>query len=232
MTVWITTNCGKFLKRRNARPPYLPPEQPVCRSRQQLERDMEQQTGSKFGKEYIKAAYCHRSYLTYMQSSVQFSCSVMSATPWIAACQTSLSITNSQSSPKLMSIESVIPSSHLILCHPLLLPPIPPSIRVFSSESTLCMRWPKYWSFYIDFLFSWFSLAHVSCLTFRFPSVRGILNILPQCFASVLVSYCPFMTIKLPASTSALFTVRVPVRAVTSDSLQLHELWPPRLLCP
>ena len=59
-----------------------------------------------------------------------------------------LSITNSQSSPKLISIESVMPSSHLILCRPLLLlPPIPPSIRVFSSESTLCMRWPKYWSF-------------------------------------------------------------------------------------
>ena len=70
------------------------------------------------------------------------------ATPWIAACQASLSITNSWSSPKLMSIESVMPSSHLILCHPLLLlPPIPPSIRVFSNELTLRMRWPKYWSF-------------------------------------------------------------------------------------
>ena len=69
------------------------------------------------------------------------------ATPWIAAHQASLSITNSRSSPKLMSIESVMPSSHLILCHPLLLPPIPPSITVFSSESTLRMKWPKYWSF-------------------------------------------------------------------------------------
>ena len=70
------------------------------------------------------------------------------ATPWIAARQASLSITNSQSSLKLMSIESVMPSSHLILCRPLLLlPPIPPSIRVFSNESTLCMKWPKYWSF-------------------------------------------------------------------------------------
>ena len=65
-------------------------------------------------------------------------------TPWIAACQASLSITNSRSSLRLMSIESVMPSSHLILCHPLLLlPPIPPSIRVFSSESTLLMRWPN-----------------------------------------------------------------------------------------
>ena len=70
------------------------------------------------------------------------------ATPWITACQASLSITNSRSSLRLRSIESVTPSSHLILCRPLLLlPPIPPSIRVFSSESTIRMRWPKYWSF-------------------------------------------------------------------------------------
>ena len=69
-------------------------------------------------------------------------------TPWIAARQASLSITNSWTSLRLTSIESVMPSSHLILCRPLLLlPPIPPSIRVFSKESTLCMRWPKYWSF-------------------------------------------------------------------------------------
>ena len=69
-------------------------------------------------------------------------------TPWIAARQASLSITNSQSSPKLMWIESVMPSSHLILCCPLLLlPPVLPSIRVFSNESALCMTWPKYWSF-------------------------------------------------------------------------------------
>ena len=68
--------------------------------------------------------------------------------PWIAARQASLSITNSRRSPKLMSIESVMPSSHLILCCCLLLlPPIPPSIRVISNESALCMRWPKYWSF-------------------------------------------------------------------------------------
>ena len=70
------------------------------------------------------------------------------ATPWIAARHASLSITNSWSSLRLTSIESVMPSSHLILCHPLLLlPPIPPSIRVFSNESTLRMRWPKFWSF-------------------------------------------------------------------------------------
>ena len=70
------------------------------------------------------------------------------ATPWIAARQAPLRITNSRSSLKLMSIETVMPSSHLILCRPLLLSPsIFPSIRVFSNESALCIRWPKYWSF-------------------------------------------------------------------------------------
>ena len=87
-------------------------------------------------------------------SSVQFS-SIQSlshvklfVTPWTAACQDSLSITNSQSLLKLMSIKSVMPFSHLILCHPLLfLPSIFPSIRIFSNESVLQIRWPKYWSF-------------------------------------------------------------------------------------
>ena len=87
-------------------------------------------------------------------SSVQFSSVQLLSrvwffvTPWTAACQASMSITNSWSLPKLMSIESVMPSSHLIFCRPLfLLPPIPPSITVFSNESTRHMRWPKYWSF-------------------------------------------------------------------------------------
>ena len=76
-----------------------------------------------------------------------------SATPWMAAHQASLSITNSWSSLRFMSIESVMPSSHLIFCHPLLLlPPIPPSIRVFSNESTLHMRWPEYWSFSLSII--------------------------------------------------------------------------------
>ena len=74
-------------------------------------------------------------------------------TPWIAAHQASLSSTNSQSSLRLTSIESVMPSSHLILCRPLLLLlPLPPSIRVFSNESTLRMRWPKYWSFSLSII--------------------------------------------------------------------------------
>ena len=88
---------------------------------------------------------CARSYL-----SAQFSRSVMSnsATPWTVARQASLSIANSWSLLKLMSIESVMPSNHLIFCHPLLLlPSFFPSIRVFSKESVLHIRWPKYWSF-------------------------------------------------------------------------------------
>ena len=86
---------------------------------------------------------------TYQFSSVQSLSRVrLFVTPWIAAHQASLSITNSWSLLKLTSIESVMPPSHLILCRPLLLlPPIPPSIRVFSNESTLHLRWPKYWSF-------------------------------------------------------------------------------------
>ena len=89
------------------------------------------------------------SFLVDQFSSAQSLCCVrLFVTPWIAARQASPSITNSQSSLRLTSIESVMPSSHLILCRPiLLLHPIPPSIRVFSNESTLHMRWPKYWSF-------------------------------------------------------------------------------------
>ena len=88
--------------------------------------------------------YSH--YEEYQFSSVAQSC--LFVTPWTAARQASMPITNSQSLHKLMSIESVMPSNHLILCHPLLLPPsIFPSIRVFSNESALRIRWPKYWSF-------------------------------------------------------------------------------------
>ena len=90
---------------------------------------------------------CHSSSVQF--SSVQsLSCVRLFAIPGIAARQASLSITNTRSSLRLTSIQSVMPSSHLILCRPLLpRPPIPPSIRVFSNESTLRMRWPKYWSF-------------------------------------------------------------------------------------
>ena len=113
-------------------------------------------------------------------SSVQLLSPVwLFVTSWIAARQASLSITNSQSPPKLISIESVMLSSHLILCPPLLLlPPIPPSIRVFSNESTLRMRWPKYWSF--SFSISP-SNEHSWLVSFRMDwldlfSVQGILK--------------------------------------------------------
>ena len=88
-------------------------------------------------------------YLIIFHQSVQsLSCVWLFVTPWTAARQASLSITNSQSLPIPKSIESMMPFNHLILCRPLLLlPPIPPSIRVFSSESALRIRWPKYWSF-------------------------------------------------------------------------------------
>ena len=92
-------------------------------------------------------------FFSFQFGSVQLLSRVrLFATPWIEARQASLSI-NSRSSLRLMPIESVMPSSHLILCRPLLLlPPIPPSIRVFSSESTLRMRWPKYWSFSVSII--------------------------------------------------------------------------------
>ena len=110
-----------------------------------------------------------------MFSSVQsFSHVQLFATPWTAANQASLSITNFWSLLKLMSIESVMPSNHLILCHPLLLQPsIFPTIGVFSKESVLCIRWPKYWSFsfsispsneysgLISFRIDWFDLLAV-----------------------------------------------------------------------
>ena len=110
-------------------------------------------------------------------SSVQLLCRVQFfAIPWTLACQASLSITNSQSLPKLMSIDSVMPSNHLILCPPLLLPPsIFPSIRVFSNESLLCVRWPKYWSFSFNISPSknyhsvQFSSVTQSCLTLCDP---------------------------------------------------------------
>ena len=92
-----------------------------------------------------------RKLLVQFSSFQSFSRVRLFATPWIPARQASLSITSSQSSLRLISVEPVMPSSHLILCRPLLLlPPVPRSIRVFSNESTLCMRWPKYWSFSIS----------------------------------------------------------------------------------
>ena len=115
-------------------------------------------------------------------SSVTQSCPTL-CDPMNRSTQASLSIINSQSSPKLMCIESVMPSSHLILCCPLLLlPPIPPSIRVFSNESTLGMRWPKYWSFSISITPS---NEHPGLISFRMDwldllAVHGTLKSLLQ----------------------------------------------------
>ena len=142
-------------------------------------------------------------------SSVQLLSRVqLFATPGIAARQASLSITISRSSPKLKSIESVMPSSHLILCRPLLLlPRIPPSIRVFSKESTLCMRWPKYWSFsfsiipskeipgLISFRMDWLDLLAVQgtrkSLLQHYSSKASILR--RSAFFTVQLSH-PYMT--------------------------------------
>ena len=142
--------------------------------------------------------------------SVQFSRSVTadSATPWIAACQASLSITNFRSSLRFTSIESVRPSSHLILCHPLLLlPPIPPSNRVFSNESTLRTRWPKYWSFsfsiipskeipgLISFRMDWLDLLAVQGTLkslFQHHSSKALI-LQPSAFFTIQLSH-PYMT--------------------------------------
>ena len=123
-------------------------------------------------------------------------------TPWISARQASPPITNSQSLPKLMSIKSVMPSSHLILYRPLLLlPPIPPGIRVFSSESTLRMRWPKYWSF--SFSISP-SNEHPGLISFRMEwldllAVQGTLKSLLQHHSSKtsILQCSAFFTVQL-----------------------------------
>ena len=137
------------------------------------------------------------------------------ATPWISARQASLSNTNSQSLLKLMSIESVMPSSHLILCRPLLLlPPIPPSIRVFSNESTLCMRWPKYWSFSFNISPS---NEHPGLISFRkdwldLLAVQGTLKSLLQHHSSKASIF----------QLSAFFTVQLSHPYMTSENHSLN----------
>ena len=154
-----------------------------------------------------------------MPSTVQLLSRVrLFATPWTAARQASLSITNSQSLLKLMSIESVMPSNHLILCHPLLLlPSIFPSIRVFSNESVLCIRWPKYWSF--SFSISP-SNEHSELISFRkdwldFLAVQGTLKSLLQHHSS-------------EASTlrcSAFFTVQLSHPYITTGKIIALTRW-------
>ena len=139
----------------------------------------------------------------YLISSVQLLSRVrLFATPSIAVGQASLSITNSRSSYKLMSIMSVMPSSHLIFCHPfLLLPPTPPSIRVFSNESALRMRWTQYWSF--SFSISP-SSEHPGLISFRMDwldllAVQGTLKSLLQHHSSKasILRHSAFFTVQL-----------------------------------
>ena len=152
-------------------------------------------------------------------SSVQsLSCVQLFVTPWISARQASLSIMNSWCLLKLMSIELVMPSSHLILCHALLLlSPIPPSIRVFSNQSTLCMRWPKYWSF--SFSIS-LSSEHPGLISFRMDwfnllAVQGTLKSLLQHHSSkASVFQC-----------SAFFTVQLPYPYMTTGKTRALTRW-------
>ena len=149
----------------------------------------------------------------YVQWNIQFSwVHLLSrvrlfATPWITACQASLSITNSQSSLRLMSIESVMLSNYLILCRPLLLlPPISPSIRIFSNESTLRMRRPKYWSFTFSIILSkeipglifgmdWFDLFAVQRILKSLLQYHSSKASILQCSAFFIVRLShPYMT--------------------------------------
>ena len=152
-------------------------------------------------------------------SSVQsLSCVRLFATPWTTARQASLSITNSRSSLRLTSIESVMPSNHLILCHPLLLlPSIFPSIRLFSNESVLHIRWPKYWSFsfnispsneysgLISFRMDWFHLL----------AVQGTVTSLLQYYSwKALILWC-----------SAFFMVQLSSPYITTGKTNVLTIW-------
>jgi len=136
-------------------------------------------------------------------------------TPWTAAPQASLSITNSRSLLKLMSIQSVMPSNHLILYHPLLLPSILPSIRVFSNESVLCNRWPKYWSFssninpsseysgLISFRMDWLDLLAVQGTLKSFLQHHSSKASILQCSAFFIVQLSPVCPFLFPSNLCA-----------------------------
>ena len=179
-------------------------------------------------------------------SSVQLLSRVrLFATPWTAACQASLSITNSRSLLKLMSIESVMPSNHLILCHPLLLPPsICPNIKVFSSESVLRIRWPKHWSFsfsispsneysgLISFRMDWLDLLTVQgtleSLLQHYSSKASIL----RCSAFFIVQLShPYMTtgkpITLTRRTSLLANTHYSLLSTSGLNMGYRKEWPP-----
>ena len=150
-------------------------------------------------------------------SSVQSLCRVLLfATTWTAARQASLSITNSRSLLKLMSIESMMPSILLIICHPLLLlPPIPPSITVFSTESALCMRWPKYWSFSFSISpsYDYSELISLRIDWFDLLALQGIFRSLLQHHSSEvsIFQWSTFFTVQL----SQLYVTRGKTIALT-----------------
>ena len=144
-------------------------------------------------------------HTNHLVSLWSLSCVLFFATPWTATCQASLSITNSRSPPKPMSIKSVMPSNHLILCHPLLLlPSIFLSIRVFSSDSVYRIRWPKYWSFsftihpsneysgFISFRIDWLDLLAVQGTLKKESSPTPQFKSISSLVLSFL--YSPYMT--------------------------------------
>ena len=160
------------------------------------------------------------------------------ATPWTAPLQDSLSITNSWSLPKLMSIESVMPSNHLILCRPLFPQPIFPSIRVFSNESVLCIRWPKYWSFSFNISPS---NEHPGLISFRMDwldllAVQGTLKSLLQHHSSKasIIWHSAFFIIQLShpytttgktiAVTRQDHTNNLNILIVTFKKIETHDL--------
>ena len=173
----------------------------------------------------------YEDYISSLSSVQSLSRVQLFATPWIAACQASLSITNSQSSLKLMSIESVMPSSHLILCRPLvLLPLISSSISVFSNESTLRMRWPKYWSFSFSIIPSNEHPGLISCRMdwLDLLAVQGTLRSLLQHHSSKasILQCSAFFTVQLshPYMTTGkaiALTRRTFVGKVTSPLLNI-----------
>ena len=139
--------------------------------------------GESHGRRSLHGVAKSRTWLLLFLSSFQLlSCVRLFLTPWITACQVSLSITNSQSSLKFMSIELVMPSSHLILCWPLfLLSPIPPNIRAFSNESTLSIKWPKYWSFSFSISHSnetqdWFPLGWIGWISLLSKGLSRVIS--------------------------------------------------------
>ena len=168
VNIFISVWCQKIYLRENYfqhRIPYSAKSSIKCKSKAKIFSDIE----------HLKKN-CSPLQFISLQS---LSCVRLFGTPWIAAHQASLFITNSQSLPKPMSIELVMPSSHLILCRPLLLlPPILPSIRIFSNESTLHMRWPKYWSFSFS----------ISPSNDKHPPKLSILK-----FYLVVVGLCPLL---------------------------------------